>query len=115
MLAVRESMTTAEDLIATGEWDLVLLTELRDVYRNPRYQWAFVPTGRRFASVARRVVSLGIPLYLLPDFYPKAAARRTVASYSRALQVTRLRLCRVSQGSSLLKVVAFEQRCALPP
>jgi len=111
--------TRLEDKYLWPERQTLTLTYLihntEPVQQGNRYQWAFVPTGRRFASVARRVVSLGIPLYLLPDFYPKAAARRTVASYTRALQVTGLRLCRVSQGSSLLKVVAFEQRCALPP
>jgi DNA invertase Pin-like site-specific DNA recombinase len=42
MLAIRESMVEAEELINTGEQDLVLASELREIYRNPRFQWAFV-------------------------------------------------------------------------
>ena len=110
--------TRIEDKYLWPERQTLTLTYLihntHPVRQENRYQWAFVPSGRRFASVARRVLSLGIPLYLQPDFYPKAAASRTVATYSRALRATGLHLCRISQGSSLLKVVAFKQRCTSP-
>jgi DNA invertase Pin-like site-specific DNA recombinase len=42
MLAERSTIVEAEDLISTGEWDLVIVEDLSRIYRNPRYQWAFV-------------------------------------------------------------------------
>jgi site-specific DNA recombinase len=42
MLANRESMIEAEGLINAGEQDLVLASEVREIYRNPRFLWAFV-------------------------------------------------------------------------
>jgi hypothetical protein len=39
LLAGRDTMVEAEELIATGRWDLVIATELREVYRNPECAW----------------------------------------------------------------------------
>src|SRR5262245_55909927 len=42
MLADRETIREAEGLIANGEIDVVIVMELRAIFRNPRYQWAFI-------------------------------------------------------------------------
>jgi DNA invertase Pin-like site-specific DNA recombinase len=42
MVAERETITQTLELIATGEWDLVITEDLSRIYRNPRFQWAFV-------------------------------------------------------------------------
>ena len=41
-LADRESMVAAQKLIESGQVDLVLATELREIYRNPAFHWKFV-------------------------------------------------------------------------
>ena len=41
-LANRESMVEAEKLIKSGQVDLVLATELREIYRNPAFHWKFI-------------------------------------------------------------------------
>ena len=41
-LANRTTMVEAQALIETGDWDLVIAGELREIYRNPQFQWAFV-------------------------------------------------------------------------
>jgi uncharacterized protein (TIGR03382 family) len=122
------SETPADALIATRIEDkylwpdrqTVTLTYLihntSPVLQGDRYQWAFVPTGKRFAAVARIIVSEGIPLYLQPDFYPKSTAEWRIAGYNHALLEEGLRLCHASEGSSLLKVVvASDQPCLLSP
>jgi DNA invertase Pin-like site-specific DNA recombinase len=59
MLADRPSMVEVEELVATGEQDLVLVSELREIYRNPRFQWAFVQHcvdhDTRFISIADNI------------------------------------------------------------
>lgn len=49
-------MTIAKNLIASGSMDLVQVTELREVYRNPKFQWDVVQTCQdnrvRFISIA---------------------------------------------------------------
>src|SRR5579863_2695829 len=42
MLTERETILEAEDEIATGTWDLVIMEDLSKPYRNPRFQFAFV-------------------------------------------------------------------------
>lgn len=42
MLVDRATIREAEDLIATGEWDLVLAEDLSRIFRNPRHQLGFV-------------------------------------------------------------------------
>jgi DNA invertase Pin-like site-specific DNA recombinase len=42
MLVDRMTILQAEELINTGEWDLVITEELSRIYRNPRYQYCFV-------------------------------------------------------------------------
>jgi len=42
MIADRATIMEAEELVATGEWDLVIVEDLSRIYRNPRYQWVFV-------------------------------------------------------------------------
>jgi DNA invertase Pin-like site-specific DNA recombinase len=52
----REMMREVEDSMKAGDIDLVLVAELREVYRNPRLQWKFlqdcVDNNVRFISVA---------------------------------------------------------------
>ena len=40
-LADRESMVEAKALVESGEWDAVVATELREIYRNPAFHWSF--------------------------------------------------------------------------
>ena len=51
----RDMMDSVNALIETGEWDLVLVNELREMYRNPKMQWQFVQrcvdAGVRFVSI----------------------------------------------------------------
>jgi site-specific DNA recombinase len=42
MLAGRETILEAEELISSGLWNLVIVEDLSRIYRNPRLQWAFV-------------------------------------------------------------------------
>ena len=42
MLVDRASIREAEDLIATGAWDLVIAEDLSRIFRNPRHQYNFV-------------------------------------------------------------------------
>ena len=42
MLADRATMREAENLIASGSVDLVIAEDLSRIYRNPRFQYAFV-------------------------------------------------------------------------
>jgi DNA invertase Pin-like site-specific DNA recombinase len=42
MLAERSTILEADELIATGKWDVVIVEDLSRTYRNPRFQWAFV-------------------------------------------------------------------------
>jgi site-specific DNA recombinase len=59
MLAVRQTITDALERVHSGECDLVLVTELRDVFRNPRFLWAFVQVcvdnDVRFISLADQI------------------------------------------------------------
>lgn len=52
----RPGMDDATQLIESGEWDLVIVGELRETYRNPRFVWAFVQNcvdnDTRFISIA---------------------------------------------------------------
>jgi DNA invertase Pin-like site-specific DNA recombinase len=52
----RVMMREVEDGMRAGDMDLILVAELREVYRNPRLQWGFVQdcvdTNVRFISVA---------------------------------------------------------------
>ena len=56
MVVERVAIMETYELVQTGEWDLVLVEELRCVYRNPRFQYAFVQNlvdlDQRFISVA---------------------------------------------------------------
>ena len=51
----RDMMDSVNALIETREWDLVLVNELREMYRNPQMQWLFVQrcvdAGVRFISI----------------------------------------------------------------
>ena len=38
----RPTIMEAEEEIATGTWDLVIMEELSRAYRNPRHQYSFV-------------------------------------------------------------------------
>ena len=42
MLVDRATIRQAEDLIATGHWDLVIAEDLSRIFRNPRHQYNFV-------------------------------------------------------------------------
>ena len=42
MLAERDTIREACDLIETGEWDLVIAEDLSRIFRNPRHQYNFV-------------------------------------------------------------------------
>ena len=42
MLADRATIREAEDLIATGTWDLAVAEDLSRIFRNPRHQYNFV-------------------------------------------------------------------------
>jgi DNA invertase Pin-like site-specific DNA recombinase len=42
MLASREKIDEAKELIASREWDVVILEDLSRAYRNPRLQWGFL-------------------------------------------------------------------------
>jgi DNA invertase Pin-like site-specific DNA recombinase len=56
LVADRATILEAYELIATGEWDVVLTEDLSRLYRNPRHQMIFVQdcvdAGVRFISVA---------------------------------------------------------------
>lgn len=58
-LAVRPGISAAQAAIATGRVDVVLVNELREVYRNPRFAWAFVQDcldhDARFISVTDNI------------------------------------------------------------
>lgn len=41
-VAERETIRIVWDLVATGEWDLIIAEDLSRIFRNPRYQYAFV-------------------------------------------------------------------------
>jgi site-specific DNA recombinase len=41
-LADRDTMREAKALVESGEWDAVVATELREIYRNPAFHWEFV-------------------------------------------------------------------------
>ena len=55
----RPSMVEAAELIASGEWDLVLVGEIRQIYRNPRLIWQVIQdcidNDTRFISVADNI------------------------------------------------------------
>ncbi|OWK34231.1 recombinase family protein [Fimbriiglobus ruber] len=55
----RQTMVEADELVTSGDWDLVLVTELREIYRNPRMQWGFVQAcldaDVRFVSLADNI------------------------------------------------------------
>ncbi len=42
LIVDRRTIVEIEELIATGEIDLVITEDLSRIYRNPRHQWAFV-------------------------------------------------------------------------
>jgi DNA invertase Pin-like site-specific DNA recombinase len=58
-LVDRPLMVEAEVMIRTGEWDLVIVGEVREAHRNPRFQWAFVQDcvdhDTRFISLAEGI------------------------------------------------------------
>jgi site-specific DNA recombinase len=58
-LADRDTMVAAKALIKSGAVDLVLATELREIYRNPKFQWDVVQTcldnGVRFILLTDNV------------------------------------------------------------
>src|SRR4051794_3904989 len=42
MIADRQTMTELWELVETGEWDLIIAEDLSRVFRNPRFQLAFL-------------------------------------------------------------------------
>lgn len=42
MVAERQTIMEAMELIASGEWNLVIAEDLSRIFRNPRYQYMFV-------------------------------------------------------------------------
>ena len=42
LIPERETMNQLWQLVETGEWDLIVAEDLSRVFRNPRWQWAFV-------------------------------------------------------------------------
>ena len=42
LLAQRQTMTELWELVGTDEWDLIVAEDLSRIFRNPRFQWAFV-------------------------------------------------------------------------
>jgi site-specific DNA recombinase len=42
LVAERETMLELWDLVRTGDWDVVIAEDLSRIFRNPRFQWAFV-------------------------------------------------------------------------
>ena len=52
----RPTIVEAEDEIATGTWDLVLMEDLSRAYRNPRHQMAFVQNA---VDAGTRVICIG--------------------------------------------------------
>lgn len=52
----RQSIIEAEELIATGTWDLVIAEDLSRFYRNPRHQYAFVQDA---VDNGTRVICIG--------------------------------------------------------
>lgn len=55
----RECMEEAKELIASGEWDLVIVGELRELYRNPKLVWEIIQdcmdSDTRFISIADNI------------------------------------------------------------
>jgi DNA invertase Pin-like site-specific DNA recombinase len=56
MLTERETIVEAEEEIATGNWDLVLMEDLSKAYRNPRFQQAF---AQNCADMETRLICVG--------------------------------------------------------
>lgn len=56
MLADRSTIREAEDLIATGDWDLVIAEDLSRIFRNPRHQYNFVQDA---VDAGTRVICIG--------------------------------------------------------
>ena len=56
MVTGRDTILRALELIESGEWDFVIVEDLSRVYRNPRWQYAFVQdcvdAGMRFIGIA---------------------------------------------------------------
>ncbi|REK24084.1 MAG: hypothetical protein DWQ42_13570 [Planctomycetota bacterium] len=56
LIVDRATIVEAEELIATGEWDLVITEDLSRIYRNPRHQYAFV---QNCVDAGVRVICVG--------------------------------------------------------
>lgn len=56
MLADRSTIREAEDLVATGLWDLVIAEDLSRIFRNPRHQYNFVQDA---VDAETRVICIG--------------------------------------------------------
>lgn len=101
----RETIIRAEEEIATGTWDLVLMEDLSRAHRNPRHQYAFVQNA---VDAETRVIAIGDNLDTAD---PNWETMLGTASLTHGLHVphTRQRVRRTAdhafkQGGMVLKI-----------
>ncbi len=75
-LANRDSMVLVEEMIEVGEVDLVLATELREIYRNPAFHWRF----------AQNCVDNDVRLILIADSIDTADENWEIMMYAASMR-----------------------------
>ncbi len=108
MIPDRETMNQLWELVESGEWDLIVAEDLSRVFRNPRWQWAFV---QDCVDARIRVIVFGDSIDTASETWETTTA---VATLRHGLMIpdTRRRIKRTAtesfkNGGMVLKVKAF--------
>ena len=111
MVVDRAEILEARELIATGQWDLVLVEEMRCVYRNPRDIIAFVQEmvdrQQRFISVADGIDTATEDWFMFTLF---AATRHGMAVPDACRRVRRAATHAFHKGGMVLKICFGHRR-----
>lgn len=110
MLTERATILEATDEIATGRWDLVIMEDLSKVYRNPRWQYAFVQDA---IDAETRVILIGDNIDTADDNWEVAMGTATLR-HGLHIPDTRRRVRRTAdysfQGGGMVQKHRFGYR-----
>lgn len=91
----RPTIVEAEEEVATGTWDLVIMEELSRAYRNPRYQYVFVQDA---VDAGTRVICIGDSLDTAEDGW-EVTMGTAALRHGLAIPDTRRRVRRTASHS----------------
>lgn len=111
MLARRVTMDELWELVASGEWDAIVAEDLSRIFRNPRWQWAFV---QDCVDAGIRVIAFADAIDTADENWETTVACATLR-HGLMVPDTRRRIKRTAtelfkSGGMVLKVRAFYQK-----